>query len=287
MLVLDGYTVVDVLFSDSWIRQMQSMSIDSLSISHLNLLEWENFPFTIHDLVHGLANFGALRSLVLFDIKMESGCGDDDRGSSFRVDNLTMQNMDEACAEEFSVASYSDSTWCYFHVINTPITYASIPLVHHLRLENIPNICHPEFNRSLTRFFGNRLDIDKCPELDDDHLQHIANSCLQLRRVYIKDCPGITVRGLRMMISVRDDLVDESKDRIFEKLTIGHRDDTESLLGCTTEADEQIKLGHAGNKYGRQDACPIHRLHVMGHPAKLSTAERRWFERNLESFSWT
>ena len=285
VLVLDGNTLVDALLLDSWKRQMKIMSMDTLSTSHLNLLKYENFTFTIHDLVHGLANFGSLRNLTLFDIKMESGCGDDDGGSSFLVDNLIMEDMDELCAEEFNVASDSGSTWCFAHFINTPITHASIPLVHHLRLQNIPNMGF-EFNRSLTRFFGNRLDFLNCPELDDDHLEHIANSCLQVRRIYIENCPGITVQGLQVMITARGDLVDDSDDLIFEKLTIGYRDETESLLGCNSEADEKIQQGY-DNNYQRKVACPIHRLHVTGHPAKLTRTERKWFERNVETFTWT
>ena len=286
VLVLDGNTLVDALLLDSWIRKMKSMSMDTLSTSHLNLLEYENFTFTIHDLVHGPSNFGSLRTLMLSDIKIESGCGDDDGGSSFLVDNLIMENMDGLCAEEFNVGSYSESTWCFFHLINTPITHASIPLVHHLRLQNIPNMGF-EFGRSLTRFFGNRLDFLNCSELDDDHLEHIANSCLQVRRIYIENCPRITVRGLQVMIAARDDLVDDSDDLIFEKSTIEYRDDTESLLGCSPEADEKIQQGYIVGNYQRKVACPIHRLHVMGHPAKLTRTERKWFERNVETFSWT
>jgi len=89
------------------------------------------------------------------------------------------------------------------------------------------------------------------------------------------------------MIAARDDLVDDSDDLIFEKSTIGYRDDTESLLGCSPEADEKIQQGYIVGNYQRKVACPIHRLHVMGHPAKLTRTERKWFERNVETFSWT
>jgi len=46
------------------------------------------------------------------------------------------------------------------------------------------------------------------------------------------------VRTLQAIIAIPDDPVDDSDDRIFEKSTIGYHNDTESLLGYSTEADE-------------------------------------------------
>lgn len=77
------------------------------------------------------------------------------------------------------------------------------------------------------------------------------------------------------MVVVRDDL-------IFEKSTI----DTESLLGCSMQADELIEQGYTVGNCQRQVPCPIYSLHVAGHPIKSTRTERKWFERNVESFSW-
>jgi len=75
-------------------------------------------------------------------------------------------------------------------------------MVHHLRLEMIPEI-GPPFSKALLHLHGNRLDYIDCEATNDKHLYHITSQSDRMCRVYIIHCPDITVEGLKEMISTR------------------------------------------------------------------------------------
>ncbi|KAJ3504808.1 hypothetical protein NLJ89_g7745 [Agrocybe chaxingu] len=125
----------------------------------------------------------------------------------YRVDNLTIIGQDEEWVQEFNIITYGTSL-CYYHSGGTSIAFQSIPVAHHLRLQSIPDYCGYAFDRAISRHYGNRLDFIECEGLTNRPLDLIATKCNLLRRLYIINCPNVTVLGFKNMLMRQNDLTD-------------------------------------------------------------------------------
>ncbi|KAJ3509940.1 hypothetical protein NLJ89_g4953 [Agrocybe chaxingu] len=289
-VVLDGATFMDACNIPSFMRQLKDMYLDTLSISRLTAPnpddededdEYDPAGFDIYNLADHLANIGYTRHLTLAYIDVAYDPGTEEGGEhQWRVDNLTIKGQDEPWVEELNCITFGSSL-CYYHLINSSIYYESMMMAHHLRLEGI--IDFGNFGRTMERHFGNRLDIVKCNRFMDYHLDAIANGCRFLRRLYLVDCPNITIGGLKLMLADREALASKNDER--PKGCHDTSDDVESIVEVDEEDDTQMTLSYA-SRLGRKTFTPIHRLHVKGHQLKLTTAEHQWFSDRLEFFSW-
>ncbi|KAF8880923.1 hypothetical protein CPB84DRAFT_261105 [Gymnopilus junonius] len=187
--------------------------------------------------------------------------------------------------EEFFNVTFGSSL-CSLYLIDTPITYESLPVVHHLRLERVPDLGY-DFNRALCRFFGHRLDIIDCEWLTDAHLEHIANHCEPLHRLYITDCPKITVAGLKSLFPFASNLfLIRTKRRTAKKIRtvimgVTRCPSLNVMMRQTTCSWPALLVlkGHPESFYS-----PIHRLQITGHPKKLSKSDRQWFQKRVKVF---
>ena len=300
-LALDGDTFRDPCNVPSWRHQLETLVIDTLSITDLDKgddddddEEEEEEPFDLYALVRNLSNIGFIRNLILNNINMPWRIGDYDEGVyQIHMDNLIiLGQLDPEYMQEFHLVTFG-STLCYYHLADTPLTWASLPLVHHLRLESTHAMDTLEFRRAMTRFFGNRLDLFECEGLSDELLLHIAHHCEPLRRLYIKECPNITVKGLKNMITGRSCLVvSEEDDKEEGGDEEGYEDitgsDDESILECDAKADELIEYGFSNDTRPLRGLSfrPIHRLVVIDHSKKLSKRDHKRFQDRIKSFYW-
>ncbi|KAJ3504809.1 hypothetical protein NLJ89_g7746 [Agrocybe chaxingu] len=281
-IVLDGCTFMDACRVPSWTRQVKSLYLDTLSISLLSVPDSHDDQFDMYKFADYLAKIGYIRHLSLAHIEIAYDPGTEDEGyHQYKVDNLTIENQDQPWLEEFNLITFGSSL-CYYHLLDSSIAYESMTMAHHLRLERITDFGYV-FDRAIARHFGNRLDLVDCEGLKDHHLDVIARKCQLLRRLYLLDCPNITVQGLKNMITAREDVAGAyDEDRV-----IGDRDtsdETGSVVELTDEDDTELADGYVDS--GGANFTPIHRLHVQGHPHKLTKSERLWFKRRLEFFSW-
>ena len=301
-LALDGNTFRDAFNAPSWRHQLKTMVIDTLSISDPDKCssygydddDDDEHPFDLYALASNLSNIAFIRTLTLNNINTPWRTGHHAKGVyQIHMDNLIVsRQLNEEYTEEFNLVTFG-STLCYFHLYNGSLTWASLPPVHHLRLEWIDYMDTFEFRHAMTRFFGNRLDLFECEGLSDELLLHIARHCEPLRRLYIKECPNITVKGLKNMIAGRsclvvseeDDKEDGGDEEGYEDIT---GSDNESILECDAEADELIEHAYSNDKQPPRGLSfrPIHRLVVAGHPEKLSKPDHKWFQDHIKSFHW-
>jgi hypothetical protein len=300
-VALDGCTFMDACNVPSWKNQLNVLVIDTLSISNFTApgvnrdededSDDEDEPFDLYALVNNLSHIGFIRNLILNNVNTALRTGDFDEGCyEIQLNNLTViGNQDIEYMQELHLITFG-STLCYYHLADTPLSWESIPLVHHLRLQRTPNMEDYDFRRAMTRFFGNRLDLLDCEGLSDEHLLNIAGHCEPLRRLYIKGCPNITVEGLRDMITERNRLVGEDDDDDDDDDEEDSDDDTdeESILECDDDAEELIDSGFSASEQPPRGFSfqPIHRLVVVGHPEKLTKSSRQWFRDRVRSFHW-
>ncbi|CAA7266336.1 unnamed protein product [Cyclocybe aegerita] len=294
VLVLDGTTFMDACNISSFGNQLKDMYLDTLSISRLTAPNPdddedegdEDGPagFDMYSLAAHLANIGYIRHLTLAYIDVAYDPGTADQGEhQWRIDNLTIKGQDEPWVEELNSIT-SGSSLCYYHLVDSSIHYESMMVAHHLRLEAITDLGY-HFGHTIGRHFGNRLDIVNCDRFTDHHLDVIADNCHYLRRLYLVDCPNFTVGGLKLMLTTRDALASQDDERPEGRHDTS--DETESIVELDEEDDAEMadaystSMGAAGSRF-----TPIHRLHVKGHPHKLTTAEHQWFSDRLEFFSW-
>ncbi|CAA7266360.1 unnamed protein product [Cyclocybe aegerita] len=281
-VVLDGCTFMDACRVPSWTRQVKDLYLDTLSISLLSVPDSHDDEYDMYKFADYLAKIGYIRHLSLAHIEIAYDPGTEDEGyHQYKVDNLTIENQDQPWLEEFNLITFGSSL-CYYHLADSSIAYESMTMAHHLRLERITDFGYA-FDRAIARHFGNRLDLVDCEGLKDHHLDMIARKCQLLRRLYLIDCPNITVQGLKNMVTAREDVAGAyDEDRV-----IGDRDtsdETGSVVELTDEDDIEMADGYVDS--GGANFTPIHRLHVQGHPHKLTKLERLWFKRRLEFFSW-
>ena len=302
-LALDGCTFMDACSVPSWKNQLNALVIDTLSISNFTASDVdrdededseeddEDEPFDLYALVSNLSHIGFIRNLILDNVNTTWRTGDFDEGCyEIQLNNLTIiGNQAIEYMQELHLVIFG-STLCYYHLADTPLSWESIPLVHHLRLQRTPNMEDSDFRRAMTRFFGNRLDLLDCEGLSDEHLLDIAGHCEPLRRLYIKGCPNITVEGLRDMITERNRLVSEDDDDDDDDDEEDNDDDTdsESVLECDDDAEELIDSGFSAREQPPRGFSfqPIHRLVVVGHPERLTKPNRQWFKDRVRSFHW-
>ncbi|CAA7266337.1 unnamed protein product [Cyclocybe aegerita] len=292
---LDGYTFMDACNLPSWKAQLAKMSIDTLTLSNFTA-PMQDEEFDLAEFSSALADIGHIRHLTLSDYRVGFTEGDSNEGyNPLNVDSLTVENLEDIqFMTEFLTGVYA-AKFCFYHLVNTNLSWESIPPVHHLRLERIPELDYG-FNHAFQRFFGSRLDVVDCEHFSDSHLDTIANFCEPLRRLYLIDCPGITAKGLKAMITSRNKLVsktaslgsdDDEEDGDGEEEE-GIDSDAETIVRCTVSDDEGLEnLFEGPEKPPRGVAFrPIHRIHVQGHPKKLSKADRDWFMKIIRSFRW-
>jgi hypothetical protein len=297
-IALEGSTFMDACNVSSWREQLKTLAIDTFSITKLDVsLPDENEDddendedelFDLYALAKNLSNIGFIRTLMLSNVYIPWRTGDFDEGSyEIKVNNLLVAgDVEIEFMEEFLLITFG-STLCYYHLAATALTWESIPLVHHLRLHWTPNMGDYQFRRAMTRFFGNRLDLFECEGLSDELLLHIVGHCEPLRRLYITECPNITVKGLKNMITERNRLVAEEDDE-EEDEEADQDTDSESIFECDADDEELIDSGYsAGERLPRGFSFrPIHRLVVVGHPKKLTKRDRQWFEDHVKFFHW-
>ena len=293
IVALDGVTFPDACRIQSFTDQFKYLSLDILSIGNLSVPVNEDFD--LYTLLEHLCTFGYIRHLIVENILAGCDPGTIEGGEyQINVDCVTLIGHDLEFTEEFFLGNFG-GTFCYWHIDGSGISENSVPMAHHLRLENIPDVPDNDWHGALTRYFGNRLDIIDCKDFSDEHLDIIANNCEPLRRLYLIDCPNITVKGLKVMITRREELiaVQDEEDDETEDEDDSADSDAESLIECTSDDDTLIGVGYEAFHGHWEDPRrtspyrPIHRLCVKGHPTKkLSKVDQNWFKKRVKSFQW-
>ncbi|PPQ69450.1 hypothetical protein CVT26_002860 [Gymnopilus dilepis] len=309
-LELFGYTFMDTCRMMSWRTQIHELSLDTVVISNFTAPpppkdedeEPAKESIWVQELIDGLSqhisNIGYVRHLTLCDLTFPPletvPFENPPRTEILPADNLTMDNIGESFIERFF--SNMGTSLCYFNLMESSITAEGMPLVYHLHISNPPD---GSFLGALSQFCGHRLDIFEYDDLTDKDLLTIARSCEQLRRLYIMDCPKITVNGVKKMIELREELVNKRRDG--DKQAGGNRggkddfrmteeddpgSDTVSFMEANRERDYVLAKKYYGYDGPNELYVPIHRLEVLDHPQELSAADRRWFKKKVRSFYW-
>ncbi len=236
--------------------------------------------YDLYKLCQCLSNIGYIRHLTLENIWIAYEDGTADTSGyeqALKWDNNTLTGNDQEFVMEFIIATSASLPYRFYHLSGTNLDYDSIPRAYHLRLEDIPNVNTQTFCHALERYAGHCLDIVDCKEFSDVHLQEIVKNCISLRRLCLINCPNITIKGLRVMIKSRSELVSESD----------HPDDGgdhETVVEGTFNVDAAIEAVYCNRSWGRPNRYkPIHRLQVEGHTGTLSQADKRWFKKHVES----
>jgi len=287
ILALDGLTFADAFLIPSWVAQMANLSLDKLSISHCGPSHTLYNAFDVYFLLDSLSSIAHIRHLILDDIGIETTheilfAGHPHPRYHLKVDHLTITRPQKASVVRQFLLRSVWPVLDYFHLSQAPIDHRSIPAVHHLRLEeaHISGYFWHGFMTTLNRFYGHRLDLIKCEALCDQHLLQIGTHCERMFRLYIKDCPNITVGGLKAMIIARNDNIQDEHQEEADT------DNDEYLM----PVDESSVIERAFGRYfsGARDIpfVPIHRLHISGHPCVLSQADKRWFRKHVREFCW-
>ncbi|PPQ69449.1 hypothetical protein CVT26_002859 [Gymnopilus dilepis] len=309
-LALDGYTFMDAIRLPSFKAQMKDLSIDTLSICSFTSPEDNDDGYEdVEDFAMDLSKIGYIRHLTLgVDILADPGkyeSGD----CEIALDHLTIYGADYEMMEDFSNVTFGSSL-CFLHLVDTDITYESLPVVHHLRLERLPEEPNHDpykyrdpnpavrFGDAIRRFLGHRLDLIDCQGITDEHLKYIATNCEPLRRLYIANCPKITIKGLKAFISKREEMISEqdedadedTSDNSDDELDAddGNDSDAESLFKCDAQSDAVLIEGFLA------DASPPRglpyrsfcRLNVSGTGHHLSKTDRRWFQKHVQAFQF-
>ncbi|KAF9527114.1 hypothetical protein CPB83DRAFT_856772 [Crepidotus variabilis] len=298
-LVMDGNTFMDACLTPTWLEQLKKTSFDSLSIYGLSPPDPDEIDdsryegFDLYQLVDVLTQIKHIRYLTLDSLGVGYEDGEAaDNARPINVDSISLLHHDPVFIMEFLLATFGSPPYCFYHLCGTELDFDSVPRAHHLRLEQISNADSDDFIKALTRHWGDRLDLVDCENLTDVSLEWIADNCEHIRRIYIQDCPNITIKGLKALVERRVKLMAE-KGRFQSQ---GSEDEdseggeAETVAEVTTSDDQRVDSlwGDSRNK-SRQHSFsykPFHRLQMVGHTAKLSSADRKWFQKHVDKFFW-
>ena len=271
-IALDGPTFMDACNIPSWNGQVSKLLIDSLSISFISVPEDD---YHLAGLVENLAEFKYIRHLTLDSIDVNDDLDDIDY-LELKVDNLTLNNLEAEVTEALHTRILG-TCFCFVRLHDCHPSWDTILVTHHLRLEN--SVCH--YPSILKRFMGVRLDIINDNQFDDRALATIATLCEPLCRLYLINCPNITVDALKAMVQKRIERFEEAPDDVPDRPL-----DSQPIWK-THKDDDDVFVDFYADESHRDSCRPIHCLHVEGHLMKLSHVDQQWFDKRVKYFSWT
>ncbi|KAG5640641.1 hypothetical protein DXG03_007694 [Asterophora parasitica] len=180
-----------------------------ISLSHLTPSRKKDLRFTQWDLSAILSRIPGLTALTLHDVEFgrtDYREGDGDDLSFIRVSQLVLSHMNAISLERVLFAfelfdlKRMEVNRCEFsHAIDS-----LAPAADEITFKDIVNpVCIAGF---LLDWQGTVLNFERCPELDDQDLLELADEPRGHIFFDLKECPNISVAGVRRMVESMNDV---------------------------------------------------------------------------------